>query len=59
MNRMANKRSASATLAVLTIATVGYCGESATRHTTRVETDTLRLVVADNEAYGAESVSMQ
>lgn len=41
-------------VASLLFLTAGYGGESAVEHTARLDTAKLQLVIADNEAYGAE-----
>ena len=41
-------------VALLAFLTAGRCGEVPAEHTARLETDKLRVVVADNGAYGAE-----
>jgi len=41
-------------IALVTFVTAGHCGEAAVEHTARLETDRLRVVIADNEAYGSD-----
>lgn len=43
-----------ASLGSLTSLTAGYCSEATAEHTARLDGDTLHLVIADNQAYGAE-----
>ena len=44
-------------IALLTFLTAGHCGEVAVEHTDRLETDRLRVVIADNEAYGPDHLA--